>query len=59
MCVFILVHTAQAIGEAWGTIFAELAARGIKADTARPILERYVPHMVDKHLCEISVPVVD
>lgn len=59
MCAFLLAHTAQTIGEAWGTIFAELAALGIMADTARPILERYLPDKVERHLCEICVPVVD
>lgn len=57
--VFTLAHTAEAMKEAWSTIFPELAARGLKADTERPVLERYVPHMVERHLCEIYVPVAD
>lgn len=57
--VFTLAHTAEALREAWGAIFPELEARGFKADIARPILERYVPRMVEKHLCEICVPVLD
>jgi DNA gyrase inhibitor GyrI len=56
--VFTLAHTAEALWEAWGTIFPELAARGFMIDTARPILERYIPRMVENHLCEICVPVL-
>jgi DNA gyrase inhibitor GyrI len=55
--VFTFGHTAEAIKEAWGAVFPELAARGCIADFARPILERYVPLMVEKHLCEICVPI--
>lgn len=55
--VFTVAHTAQEIQKAWNEIFPELADQGYQMDTARPILERYIPSMVKKHLCEICVPV--
>lgn len=55
--VFTIEHTAEAIQKAWGEIFVELSAQGQQLDASRPILERYIPAMIDKHLCEICVPV--
>jgi DNA gyrase inhibitor GyrI len=56
--VFTTAHTAQAVSEAWGEIFSELAKEAWVLDPTRPILERYVPEMVEKHLCEICMPVM-
>lgn len=56
--VFTLAHTVEALREAWNSVFPELAVRGFMVDAARPILERYVPRMVENHLCEICVPVL-
>lgn len=55
--VFTIDHTAEAIQKAWGEIFVQLSAKGQQPDASRPILERYIPAMIDKHLCEICVPV--
>ena len=55
--VFTIDHTAEAIQKAWGEIFVQLSAESQQPDISRPILERYIPAMIDKHLCEICVPV--
>ena len=55
--VFTIEHTAEAIQEAWSEIFVQLSAQGQQPDISRPILERYIPAMIDKRLCEICVPV--
>lgn len=55
--VFTIDHTAEAIRKAWGEIFVQLSAENKRPDASRPILERYIPAMIDKHLCEICVPV--
>lgn len=55
--VFTIDHTAEAIRKAWGEIFVQLPAQGQQPDVSRPILERYIPAMIDKHLCEICIPV--
>lgn len=55
--VFTIDHTAEAIQEAWGEIFVQLSAQGQQPDVSRPILERYIPAMIDRPLCEICVPV--
>lgn len=55
--IFTIDHTAEAIQKAWGEIFVQLSAKSQQPDISRPILERYIPAMIDKHLCEICVPV--
>lgn len=55
--VFSIPHTAEALQKAWNDIFPQLAADGLALDAARPILERYIPAVLQKHLCEICVPV--
>lgn len=55
--VFTIDHTAEAIQKAWSEIFIQLLAENQQPDVSRPILERYIPAMIDKHLCEICVPV--
>ncbi|MCM1566666.1 MAG: DNA gyrase inhibitor [Dehalobacter sp. 4CP] len=55
--VFTVAHTAEAVQEAWSEIFSELSAKGQQPDVSRPILERYIPAMIDNHLCEICVPI--
>lgn len=54
---FTIEHTAEAIQKAWGEIFVQLSALGQQPDVSRPTLERYIPAMIDKHVCEICVPV--
>ena len=55
--VFTIPHTAEAVQKAWSDIFSLLSAQNQQPDISRPILERYIPSMIDKHLCEICVPV--
>lgn len=55
--VFSIPHTTEAVQKAWNDIFPQLAANGLVLDASRPIWERYVPAMLQKHLCEICVPV--
>lgn len=55
--VFTIDHTAEAIQKAWSEIFVQLSTENQQPDVSRPILERYIPAMIDKHLCEICIPV--
>lgn len=55
--VFTIAHTAEAVRKAWREIFTQLSAQGRQPDFSRPILERYIPIMIENHLCEICVPV--
>jgi DNA gyrase inhibitor GyrI len=55
--VFTIGHTAEDIQKAWMEIMPGLTRKGFHIDISRPILERYAPDMISKHLCEICVPV--
>lgn len=55
--VFEVQHTAEAMQTAWVTIFREIEMLNLQLDFLRPILERYAVTMVQKHLCEICVPI--
>ncbi|MFF2353387.1 GyrI-like domain-containing protein [Kitasatospora sp. NPDC058115] len=55
--VLAVAHTGEALGRAWAGLFADLAAHGFAFDGARPVLERYRPSLLARHLCEICVPV--
>ena len=55
--VFTIPHTAQAVQKAWSEVFSQLAVQGYLLDVSRPILERYIPAMVENHLCEICLPI--
>ena len=57
-CVFKINHTADAMEKAWREIFSELTKANYEFDTGRPILERYVLKMINKHFCEICVPIL-
>ncbi len=52
-----IAHIVEAVREAWGAIFSQLSACGQRPDFSRPILERYIPAMIDRHMCEICVPI--
>lgn len=56
--VFTLDHTAEAVQNTWGAIFPETTAQGYQPDPSRPVLERYRVNFVNRHLCEICVPVL-
>ncbi|WP_160687663.1 GyrI-like domain-containing protein [Clostridium sp. C2-6-12] len=57
-CVFTINHTADAMEKAWREIFSELAKANYEYDAGRPILERYALKMINKHLCEICIPIL-
>ncbi|MNO32144.1 DNA gyrase inhibitor [compost metagenome] len=55
--VFKIPHTAEAVQKAWDDIFMEVKRRGFSLDETRPILERYTVELINRHYCEICVPV--
>lgn len=55
--VFLIEHTAQAIEAAWAGCFEELQRSGYRPDNMRPVMERYAKQLVERHLCELCVPV--
>ncbi len=55
--VFSVQHTAKAVEQAWEDIFPLLFEGGYLYDATRAIIERYAAEMVDRHLCEICVPI--
>lgn len=57
-CVFIIGHTVDAVKNAWMEIFSELSKRKYEFDDRRPIVERYAMQMINKHKCEICVPIL-
>ncbi|MVX66846.1 DNA gyrase inhibitor [Clostridium chromiireducens] len=57
-CVFKISHTAEAMQKAWIEIFSELSKRDYEFDDRRPIIERYAIQMINKHFCEICVPIL-
>ncbi|MDT8718442.1 GyrI-like domain-containing protein [Clostridium sp. 19966] len=57
-CVFKINHIVDAEQKAWIEIFPELSKRNYKFDDRRPILERYAMQMINKHYCEICVPIL-
>lgn len=57
-CVFKISHTIEAMQKAWIEIFSELLKRNYEIDNRRPILERYATQMVNRHCCEICVPIL-
>ncbi len=56
--VFIIDHTAEAVTQAWEDIFRRLFAESYAPDPSRPILERYKAELIERHLCEICVPIL-
>lgn len=56
--VFEVVHTAEAVQQAWTELFGILASKGLQLDPSKPILERYAAKLVEQHLCEICVPIL-
>lgn len=57
-CVFKISHTAEDMQKAWDEIFSELSKRDYESDDRRPIIERYAIQMINKHFCEICVPII-
>ncbi|KEJ01939.1 AraC family transcriptional regulator [Clostridium botulinum] len=57
-CVFKISHTVDAMQKAWMEIFSELSKRNYEFNDRRPIIERYAMQMINKHYCEICVPIL-
>ncbi|MDW8802694.1 GyrI-like domain-containing protein [Clostridium sp. A1-XYC3] len=57
-CIFKISHTVDAIQKAWMEIFWELSKRNYEFDDRRPIIERYAAQMINRHYCEICVPIL-
>lgn len=56
--VFLLEHTAEAIQIAWSEYPSALVALGYVPDETKPVMERYQKKLVDRHLCELCVPIL-
>lgn len=56
--VFTIGHTAEAVKQAWEEVFQRLFAESYIPDSSRPILERYKSELIERHLCEICIPVL-
>lgn len=56
--VFLLEHTGQALQTAWEEYRAVLPALGWAPDETRPVMERYQNKLVERHLCELCVPIL-
>jgi DNA gyrase inhibitor len=48
-------HTAEGIRAAWSRIHADIESRRLKVDV-QPIFEMYTPELLERHLCQIWVP---
>ena len=55
--IFILPHTTEALAQAWAGCFDAAAAQGYTIDFRRPIMERYVKKEVDRHRCDLCLPI--
>ena len=55
---FLIPHTAAAVGAAWEMCFSELERLGYGLDETRPVMERYQKSLVERHFCELCVPVL-
>jgi DNA gyrase inhibitor GyrI len=55
--VMTISHTAEAVSEAWQTIFTQVLKRGYQPDITRPVIERYRAQMVNNHLCELCIAI--
>lgn len=56
--VFPIEHTVKALQKAWADIFPELLSCGYQIDTTRPMLERYIPNILQNNMCEICAPIL-
>ena len=56
--VFLLEHTAEAVQAGWSEYRSALSALGYTPDEAKPAMERYQNQLVDRHLCELCVPIL-
>lgn len=54
--VFTIKHTAEAIQNAWASIFPAVHSMGFQVDD-KPVLERYTGILLTENDCELCVPV--
>lgn len=57
--VFLIEHTVEAVQMAWKQCFSVLVDLGFTFDRTRPIMERYQKKLVDRHCCELCVPIIN
>ena len=55
--IFTLPHTTEALAQAWAGCFDAAAAQGYTIDFRRPIMERYIKKEVDRHRCDLCLPI--
>lgn len=56
--VFLIPHTVKAVQTAWKMCFFELEKLGYLLDKCRPLMERYRKTLVDRHCCELCIPIL-
>lgn len=56
--VFLISHTVEAVQTAWKMCFFELEKLGYLLDKSRPLMERYRKTLVDRHCCELCIPIL-
>lgn len=56
--IFTLPHTAEALAQAWADCFDTAGAQGYTIDFSRPIMERYMKKEVDRHRCDLCLPII-
>lgn len=56
--VFLIEHTAASITAAWQKCFDETIQQNRILDPNRPVMECYRKELVDRHLCELYVPIL-
>ena len=54
---FVIAHTPEALQAAWGACIPETVRLGYQPDFSRPVLERYAGPMIERHQCELCVPI--
>lgn len=56
--VFLIEHTTASITAAWQKCFDETIRENRILDPNRPVMECYRKELVDRHLCELYVPIL-
>ena len=56
--MFLIPHTAESVMAAWQNYFEETIQQEYILDTSRPVMECYRKELVDKHYCELYVPIL-
>ena len=51
-------HTTEALAQAWAGCFDAATAQGYAIDFGRPIMERYIKKEVDRHRCDLCLPMI-